>query len=128
MTRKEAREAAFKLVFERVSLEYDNPVSVDLLAPVADLQSEYIRKIYKFACENFLEFSEKIEKAASRFELKRIYKVDLALIILALVEINFIDDVPQKVAINEVLELAKIYSSDKSSAYINGILGKILSE
>ena len=57
---------------------------------------------------------------------ERIAKVDLAILRLALYEIFFRDDIPDSVSINEALELAKKYSTDESSGFINGVLGKII--
>jgi N utilization substance protein B len=57
---------------------------------------------------------------------ERIAKVDLAILRLALYEILFRDDIPESVSINEALELAKKYSTDESSGFINGVLGKII--
>ena len=52
---------------------------------------------------------------------ERVYKVDLALIYLALKEIDYFDT-PKKVVINEIIELAKNYSTEKSASFINGFL------
>ena len=54
--------------------------------------------------------------------IDRVSKVDLALIRLALTEINYIADVPYKVAVNEVIEIAKIYGDDEAPKFINGFL------
>jgi N utilization substance protein B len=53
-------------------------------------------------------------------------KVDLTLIRLAVYEIKFDEDIPNKVAINEAVELAKTYGTDDSASFVNGILAKII--
>jgi N utilization substance protein B len=52
--------------------------------------------------------------------------VDLTLIRLAVYEIKFDEDIPDKVAVNEAVELAKKYGTDDSSSFVNGVLAKIL--
>ena len=70
------------------------------------------------------DIDEKIKACSENWEVSRIDKVDLAILRLAIYEILF-DDVPTKVAINEAIELAKEYSSEKSYRYINAVLGKV---
>lgn len=60
---------------------------------------------------------------ADGWELKRLAKADLIILRIALYEIQFVDDVPTVVAINEALELAKTFSNDQSRKFINGALG-----
>lgn len=68
-----------------------------------------------------------VEQYADGFAFDRIYKIDCAILLIAAAEILF-TDVPAKVAVNEAVELAKTYSTDKSSAFINGILAKIIAD
>ena len=64
---------------------------------------------------------------AEGFRADRIYRVDMALLLLACYEIIFMkDSIPYKVTCNEIIELAKVYSTDKSPAYINGILAGVI--
>ena len=70
------------------------------------------------------DIDEKIKACSENWEISRIDKVDLAILRLAIYEILF-DDVPTKVAINEAIELAKEYSSEKSYRFINAVLGKV---
>ena len=60
--------------------------------------------------------------------LQRLSKVDLMILRLAVYEILHEDDVPNRVALNEALELAKTYSDDSSRKFINGVLSVIISE
>ncbi|MFC2671741.1 transcription antitermination factor NusB, partial [Limosilactobacillus vaginalis] len=75
------------------------------------------------------EHQEKLDEQitqllASGWEINRLAQTDLVILRLALYEIQFVDEVPTVVAINEALELAKTYSNDKSRKFINGALGK----
>ena len=70
------------------------------------------------------ELLEKISGSIEKFALDRLYKVDLAILLLAVYEISYVDSVPFKVSVDEALSLAKKYSTEKSGKYINGVLAK----
>ncbi len=70
------------------------------------------------------EIDEKIKQCSTGWEIERIDKVDLSILRLAIYEMLF-DDVPNKVAINEAIELAKEYSEEKSYRFINAVLAKV---
>jgi len=69
-----------------------------------------------------------ITKYLKNWEIERIAKVDLALLRLALYEIHHVTDISTATSINEVVEIAKIYGTDESSAFINGLLGQVVRE
>lgn len=73
---------------------------------------------------NIEQIDKIIDENSEKWDIKRIDKVDLAILRLAIYEILF-DDVPKRVAINEAVELAKEYSSEKSYRFINAVLAKI---
>lgn len=125
--RRTARETAFKLIFEKSVSGSDAKLSyVVLTNSFSDDDRNYLDKIIA-GVEKEREFlSTVISKYATGFSLNRIYKIDLALLLVAGYEILFCDDVPEKVSVNEAVELAKIYSTDKSPAYINGVLASII--
>ncbi|MDR0519323.1 MAG: transcription antitermination factor NusB [Clostridiales Family XIII bacterium] len=72
------------------------------------------------------ELDELIEKASLNWKIKRISKVDLAILRLAAAEILHADDIPISVSINEAVELARKYGGEKSYEFVNGVLGKIV--
>ena len=71
-------------------------------------------------------FGDIIKDNIEGYELDRIYKVDLAILVLAIYELKFENSTPDKVVLNEAIELSKKYSTDKSFSFINGVLAKIL--
>ena len=75
--------------------------------------------------ENQNEIIEKISSYLKDYEWRRIYKVDKCLLILAVCELDYIKT-PSKVVINEIVELAKQFSTDKSPKFINGILANFV--
>lgn len=127
MTRREAREQAFIVLFEKI---FDNEATISEIIVTAK-EAELI-KINSFA-ENILsmveehlsEIDEIIEANSQDWTLARLPKVSLAILRLAVAEIKYIDDVPNGVAVNEAVELAKKYGTNEDASFINGILGTI---
>lgn len=124
--RKDARENAFKLIFESLFHDVDKELS---LPNLKDLKKEEDQKFFEQITNSFSEHKEElraeIETHLKNFDYSRVFKVDLALIYLALTEIKYCES-PKAVAINEALELAKIYSTEKSSKFINGLISAII--
>ncbi len=69
-----------------------------------------------------------LSEISSGWKLGRMGKVDLTILRLAVFEIKFDDDVPTKVAINEAVEIAKLFGGDSSGAFVNGVLAKLAKE
>ena len=72
------------------------------------------------------DIDDKIESVSSGWKVTRIGKTELSIIRIAVYEIFYDELVPDKVAINEAIELAKIYCADEASSFINGILAKLV--
>ncbi|KPJ70675.1 hypothetical protein AMJ51_01265 [Microgenomates bacterium DG_75] len=77
-----------------------------------------------------LTHQEKIDKAIAQsapdWPIEQINRVDLAILRLAIYELTIVKKEPPKVIIDEAVELAKRYGSEKSSSFINGVLGTVL--
>ncbi|MDZ4907275.1 transcription antitermination factor NusB, partial [Clostridium perfringens] len=85
---------------------------------------EYIRGILAKVEENINVIDKKIEEALTNWKLDRVSKVNLSILRLAIGEMLYLDDVPEKVAINEAIELTKKYSDENSVSFVNGVLDK----
>lgn len=92
------------------------------------LNLDYISKVCKAYEEKHEEIDEVINKYANNWSIMTMPKVDVAILRLAIAEIAFIDSVPEKVSINEAIEMAKMYCDDKSPKFINGVLGSYLND
>ncbi len=126
--RSDARENAFKLIFEGLFHEADEELSKENLKPLKKQEDiEFFETIVSKFAENQSVMQQKIEAHLKNFEYDRVFKVDLALIYLALTEILYCKT-PKAVAINEALELSKTYSTEKSSKFINGIVCAIIND
>lgn len=125
MSRKDARELAFKLVFEySFTLEEKRDMVEEYVQGLSSDDSSYINEVYYGVISHYDELTEKISQSIEKFSLERLYKVDLALLLLATYEITYMDSIPYKVSVDEALNLAKKYSTENSVKYINGVLAK----
>ena len=89
---------------------------------------EYIEAKYQAIADRLEEIDEMLNKVAEGWKVSRMGKVELTIMRLAAYEIRFDEDVPASVAINEAVEMAKIFGGDDSPAFINGVLGKLVQE
>lgn len=89
---------------------------------------EYAIRIAEFFQKNHEEVDEIIQKHARNWDFQRLVKMDKDILRIAIVELLYIKDAPMKVVVDEALELAKKYSTDDSSSFINGILAKVIVE
>lgn len=78
--------------------------------------------------ENEEKIDNMILAKLKNWSIERIFKIDLAILRLAVYELNFMDAIPPKVAINEAVELAKKYGNDASSNFVNGVLREIIKD
>lgn len=120
--RKEERELAFCLVYESLFNEVNIENSF-LSLEVKD--GEYAKKILETYLQNKSEIETKLSQILVGYDVNRVYKIDLALLCVSLTEIFYLD-VPPPVGVNECIELAKKYSTDKSPSFLNGVLAGLL--
>ncbi|WP_066038733.1 transcription antitermination factor NusB [Herbiconiux solani] len=85
----------------------------------------YAREIVDGVIENQTEIDETIETYAQGWSIPRMPTIDRALLRIGVWEIQYNDEVPASVAIAEAVELAKTLSTDDSSGFVNGVLGKV---
>ena len=136
MSRKSARELAFKVIFasnfqnEELSPEdmMDNLLNeTEKMEEVTKEDMSYIKDVTHGVYENVVELDEQIKSHLKGWTMDRICKTDLAILRLAIYEILYRDDIPYKVSVNEAVELAKSFSEENSPSFINGVLAGIIS-
>ena len=139
MSRALAREDAFKLIFE---MEITKISATDAIGYLFDTVSKndemwaqdfisasnrkYIESLVKGVEEKSEELVLKISPLLKDWTIERIAKVNLAILKLAVYEILYFDDIPEKVSVNEAILLAKKYAGKESAPFINGVLGALL--
>lgn len=89
---------------------------------------EFATQLFIKVATNLGEFTNDIDSKTPNWDTDRIAEIDLILIKMALCEFTYFKSIPTRVSINEYLEIAKDYSTDKSSFFINGVLDKLLKE
>ncbi len=133
MRRSEIRELAFKLIYSLEIQKIDNlDEQIDLYienSEITDKEAiEYIKDCIKGIEKNKETILQTIQNSLMQeWKIERISKINLSLLKLAIYEIKY-KDIPYKVEINEVVELAKTYGEDTSSKFINGALAKVVKE
>lgn len=86
----------------------------------------FCRQLFVKTLENDTEYEKMIESKLQNWELERVIGMDMLLMKMAICELTEFPDIPVKVTLNEYIDLAKYYSSDKSKIFVNGILDKII--
>lgn len=129
MTRKEARNQAFVLIFEKGI----NNESVEDILEAAKVCREFLEdedgytvKAFTGVYDNLEEIDGIISDNLSGWTINRISKVSLAVLRLAIYEIKYMDDIPESVSIDEAVELCKTYSTQDDASFVNGVLGTVV--
>ena len=132
MTRREIRECIFCLLFqynfyeeEEFTEQMANFLTEKKLSETNEME---IREKIDRLTEKLPDIDEKIAANAKGWKLDRIAKAELAILRLAVFEALYDESVPVGVAINEAVELAKMYGEENGYVFVNGILGKIVNE
>ncbi len=128
MTRHEAREMAFILVFEKDFQE--EATIVDLIETAFELEifpaNAFAENLAKKVYSNLDEIDAAIEENLVGWSAKRISRVSRAILRVAICELLYTENMPVGVAINEAVEIAKKYASPDDASYINGVLGSFV--
>ena len=126
MERRKAREAVMELLFEK---EFNHDVTAEETYRLAEESREleddkYLTNTYFGVLDNLTEIDDVISQHAIGWKTKRMSKVSLSVMRIAVYEMMN-TDVPFSVSINEAVEIAKTYDSPSASGFVNGILGKL---
>lgn len=129
MSRRTAREAALQTLYQ-LDLGLVNAREAFTYAldatPLEDKDEQYARRIINSATNNWDTINQLIAEATVSWSIDRLARVDRSLLRLSIAEMLAQEpDTPISVIINEGLEIAKEYSTDESSRFINGLLGNV---
>lgn len=133
MTRRQIRENLYKMLFQvefhdKESLRTQIGIYLEDLEMADEKDKRELRDKFNELVENLEDIDAKIEEKANGWTINRIAKSELTILRLGVYELLYVEDVPNKVAINEAVELAKAYGADKASGFINGILASVVKE
>lgn len=125
MARRESREQAFILMFEKSfqkDLDMKEMIDINIANELIEHDS-FAQELAVKASENIEEIDSVIEKYSVARKMNRISKVSLSVLRIAICEMLFFKDIPYGVSINEAVEICKKYASEDEYAYVNGLLG-----
>ncbi len=139
LTRREIREKALQALFpldfnvdlnkkdaivQALEFDHEDWISAD--------EEEFVPEYLDFLVEGVVvkkqELDQLIQNYLKNWSVQRLAKIDLIILRIALFEMNYVSDVPGKVALNEALELTKKYSDDASRKFVNGVLSNALKD
>ena len=131
MTRRELRENVFKMLF-RVEFHEEGEMTGQLgmmedeVENIKEEDAAYINNKCSDIIAKIPELDEAINASTTGWKTTRMGKVDLSIIRLAVYEMKYEETIPDKVSINEAVELAKQYGTDDSASFVNGVLAKFV--
>lgn len=131
MSRRSARDTAFRLLYEYSINGEFNPATADVMRDCFDKGMNdnawnYVNEVIELYKSNSGPIDDLIRQNSKGWSLTHMSKVDLAILRLGICEIKYIEDIHSNITINECVELAKKYSTEKSSKFINGVLAGVL--
>ena len=130
LNRREAREAAFELLFET---EFKNDESKEEIFALSTAhreieENDYIKNVYFGVYEHLLELDDMINRHSNGWKTHRISKVSRSILRLCVYEMCFCDEIPANVSINEAIELCKKFDAEKARPFVNGVLNGVKNE
>ena len=129
MSRKNARETLYKLVFEYLFTKEINEQTEGLLlldASLSEDDKDYIKSCYSGIAEHFDELTSYVVKYTTGYSsMDRLVKGDLAAMLISAYELIYLPEIPASASISEAVELVKQFSTSKSSGFVNGVLASI---
>lgn len=129
MSRRQARQVAFQTLFQidlgkgDVEDALEQRLSAENLRPK---DMEYVKRAVRGVERQKEALDAQISEISRGWKVHRLGSIDRSILRLAIYEIVFMDDIPVRVAINEAVELAKIYGDSDSSRFVNGLLGTVV--
>ncbi len=109
------------------------PIDTIINTIVADLRKQpeafaFARQLILKVLETVKELDELIRKRVEHWEFNRLAIIDRIILRMGICELMYFDDIPPKVSINEAIEIARSYSTDKSDKFVNGVLDSVLDD
>jgi N utilization substance protein B len=129
--RRQARSIALQVLFEVDSVSHKPALALEHRLEDENLAPEgvvFAQELVEGTLAHRAELDTAISRFAPEWPVDQLAIVDRNVLRIALYELQYVKDVPSKVAINEAVELAKTYGSDSSPRFVNGVLGAFMNE
>lgn len=130
MTRKEAREQVFLVLFQCNFFANRAPEEIleRNLKNGSIKENKFTNQLCSAVFKNMAEINSLIQKYSFNWEQDRITKVSLAALRIAIAEIKYIEGIPIKVSLNEAIELTKKFANKEDALFVNGVLSGVVNE
>ncbi len=136
MSRRNARENAFKLLFSTIARQ-EAPLPQELFDEAGDEEvisgkhiseegKSYIQSVYDGVLKHIKDLDECISMYLKNWQIDRINRVCLASLRLCFYEIQYMDDIPFRVSASETVEIVKKYAGEEEAKFVNGVLGEYI--
>ncbi len=131
MSRRAARDTALRLFYEYAITNEFNPATMDVMRDCFDKGMNdnawaYVSRIIDTFTAHAEEVDALIQANSNKWRISHMAKVELSILRLGVCEIRYFDDIHESITINECVELAKKYATDKSARFVNGVLAAVL--
>lgn len=131
-----ARETAFKVIYKSLflngDLSADEILEEDKITEQDDKDyiedSKFVLELVGLYQQNQQNINNLIDSHLKGYSPERVYKIDRAILATAIAEMIFYKQTPYKVVVNEAVEMAKKYSTEKSYSFVNGLLKTLIEE
>ncbi len=130
MSRRSARDTAFRLIFEYSSIGEFNPETRDVMRDCFDkgmneMAWQFVSDVIDKYAANHEVVDGLIAKHAKGWTISHMAKIELSVLRLGVTELLFCDDIADSITINECVEITKRYTTHKSARFVNGVLGAV---
>jgi transcription antitermination protein NusB len=125
MKRRTAREKAMQTLFQVDVSELNWKEALNHVLDGNDTD-EFLEQLVQGTITNQDKIDAILRDHLANWTLDRIGNVDRSILRLALYEIQFVEEIPQNVSVNEAIELAKTFGDDQSSKFVNGVLSRVI--
>ena len=123
MKRHEAREKALQVLFQLDNTEL--PIEEAIEHVLEERKSNaFLEQLVRGTIEHKEAIDAQLEEKLENWTISRLPKIERTVLRLSVYELLYMQDTPQKVVLNEAIELCKVFSDDKSSKFVNGVLSK----
>ena len=129
--RRNAREGVMQALYAQQFSDDEPTIILNrilALYPEKKNNSKFISSLFQCVLNYSDSANEMIKSHLQNWEIDRVAQIDQVLLRMGVCEIFYMDDIPPKVSISEMVEISKVYSTDESSGFINGVLDAVFKE
>jgi len=131
LSRRSARDTAFRLFYEYSINGEFNPATMDVMRDCFDKGMNdnawaYVKRLIDIFKTNQQNVDNTIQANSKKWNISHMAKVELSILRIGVCEIKYCEEIHESITVNECVELAKRYASDKSSRFINGVLAAVI--